>query len=258
VRSGPADPIPDRRSLGDLERRVSDLHGVDMRESAQLDLLDKLAPYRSEIAELGIQPGFGALDVEVLYGMVRRFSPRLFIEVKSGVSTLVTARAMAANEEDGGAAGTINVLDPNATPEIAEDARIAVRREDITKVPVDMFRQLARDDVLFVDTSHVLKTGSDVQYLFLDVLPQIPVGTLVHVHDVFLPREYPMSWLTDLRFANEQYVLQAFLAFNDSFEVVWSSAYMHHRHSERLAALFHSYDAAASRQGASFWMRRLR
>jgi hypothetical protein len=80
----------------------------------------------------------------------------------------------------------------------------------------------------------------------------------VHIHDIFLPREYPLDWFEQLRFPNEQYALQAFLAFNDSFEVVWSTAYMHHNHSDRLARVFHSYDAASSRQGASFWIRRIK
>ena len=127
----------------------------------------------------------------------------------------------------------------------------------MTRIPVDVFGELARDDVLFIDTSHVLKVGSDVQYLILDVLPRLPHGTLVHLHDIFLPREYPLSWFAELRFPNEQYVLQAFLAFNDSFEVLWSTAYMHHRHVDRLSAFFHSYDGAAVRQGASLWMRRV-
>ena len=93
----------------------------------------------------------------------------------------------------------------------------------------------------------------------LEIVPRLPVGCLVHVHDIFLPREYPLHWYTEsLRFPNEQYVLQAFLAFNDSFEVIWSSAYMHEHHAERLSKLFHSYDGTSPRQGASFWLRRVK
>jgi hypothetical protein len=258
VRCGPQDPIPDTRTLGDIEERLSDLPGVDMRESAQLELLEELVEYRAEIADLRIPPGFGAMDVEVLYGIVRRFRPRLFIEIESGVSTRLAARAMATNERAGAAPGRIIVIDPDADAELDSDARISVRREASTRVPVELFLQVEAGDMLFIDTSHVLKTGSDVHSLFLDVLPRVPVGVMVHVHDIFLPREYPMRWFTDLRFASEQYLLQAFLAFNDAFEVVWSSAYLHHKVPQRLSEVLHAYDSNAARQGASFWMRRVR
>jgi hypothetical protein len=257
VRSGAQDPIPDTRTMSDLEDRVSDLPGIDMRESAQHRLLEELTPYREEIADLRIPPGFGAMDVEILYGMVRRFRPRLFIEIESGVSTRTTAQAMAENEKQGGAKGKIIAIDADAAHDLGNDARITIRREASTRVPVDFFQQLGRDDMLFIDTSHVLKTGSDVQYLLLDVLPQLPVGSLVHIHDIFFPREYPLRWFAELRFPSEQYVLQAFLTFNDSFEVVWSSAYMHHKYPRPVAGLVNSYDPKASRQGASFWMRRV-
>jgi hypothetical protein len=261
VRSGVDDPVPDSRSLGDIESRVSALPGVDMRESAQLELLSRFEERRPELVELGVPPSFGAVDVEVLYCIVREHEPRLFIEVKSGASTRTAALAMTANEKQGsaGGTGTIIVIDPGAAADLEGDPRISVRREQVTLVDADFFQQLGPDDICFIDTSHVLKTGSDVQHIFLEVLPRVPVGSLVHVHDIFVPREYPLEWFTGyLRSPNEQYVLQAFLAFNDSFEVVWSSAYMHHHHPERLSRAFHSYDPNAPRQGASFWMRRVK
>jgi hypothetical protein len=206
-----------------------------------------------------VPQSFGSVDVEVLYCMVRRHDPQRFIEVKSGASTRTAALAMAANETPGSPPVAIIVIDPGGRHDLEGDPRISVRREDVTRVPHDFLRQLDRDDILFIDTSHVLKTGSDIQHVFLEVLPQLPVGSLVHVHDIFLPREYPLEWFTEyLRSPNEQYLLQAFLAFNASFEVVWSSAYMHHRQPGSLSSAFHSYDPTAPRQGASFWMRRVK
>ena len=258
VRVSPGDPVPDHRALGGLDARVSALPGVDMREGAQLGLLDEFATWREELVELAIPPGFGALDVEVLHCMVRRHRPRRFIEVKSGVSTRVASRAMARNDP-GSPGGAITVIDRDASADLATDPRVSIMREDVRAVPADVFGALAADDVLFIDTSHVLKTGSDVQHLYLEVIPRLAVGCLVHIHDIFLPREYPRDWYTQsLRSPNEQYLLQAFLAFNDAFEVLWSSSHMHEHHGDRLSGLFHGYDPTSARQGASFWIRRAR
>jgi hypothetical protein len=189
---------------------------------------------------------------------VRRYEPRLLIEIKSGASTQIAARAMAANYHSGASDDRILAVDQDADRALEADARISVMHANATGLPIEFFQRLDSGDILFVDTTHVLKTGSDVQHILLTVLPSVPVGVLVHIHDIFLPREYPLDWFEQLRFPNEQYALQAFLAFNDSFEVLWSTAYMHHNYRDRLAAVFHSYDAAASRQGASFWMRRVK
>ena len=102
----------------------------------------------------------------------------------------------------------------------------------------------------------MLKNGSDVQFEFLEVLPRLAKGVLVHLHDIFLPAEYPRNWvMRDRRFWNEQYLLQAFLAFNSGFEVVWAGSWMHLNHSDRLTHAFPSYDAKSVWPG-SFWIRR--
>jgi predicted O-methyltransferase YrrM len=258
LRSTPSAPVPDRRSLVDLDERVVELTGIDMRDTTQLNLLEEFSQWRTKLADLRMPQVFGAVDVEVLYAMVRRYKPRLMIEIKSGTSTRVAALALAANHNSGAEDGRIIAIDPEVDDALEADARISVVREHATAVPVEFFQQLAPFDILFIDTTHVLKTGSDVQYVLLTVLPSLPVGCLIHMHDIFLPREYPLDWLEQLRFPNEQYALQAFLAFNESFEVLWSTAYMHHNHPDRLSAVFHSYDPTSSRQGASFWMRRVK
>lgn len=258
VRVSPTDPIPDTRSLAEIDDRMYALDGVDMRGSAQIELLSNFMASRAELVALHIPPSFGAVDMEILYCFIRRYSPKLFVEVMSGTSTRVASTAMGQNAVGEDVAPAIIVLDPDASANLATDPRIETRREDVRSIPVSFFKQLAANDILFIDTSHVLKTGSDVQHLILEVLPSLPVGVLIHVHDIFLPREYPAAWFEQLRFANEQYMLQAFLAFNDSFEVLWSSAYMHRHHSDLLTGVFVSYDAGAERQGASLWLRRTR
>lgn len=109
-----------------------------------------------------------------------------------------------------------------------------------------------------MDSSHALKIGSDVQYEILEILPRLTEGVIVHVHDIFLPAEDPKNWvLEDFRFLNEQYLLQAFLAFNKSFEVQWGGSYMHLHHPDKLGAAFSTYNRDTQLPG-SFWIRKLK
>jgi len=128
----------------------------------------------------------------------------------------------------------------------------------VQDIPLSEFKKLSENDILFIDSSHVLKIGSDVQYEYLEILPRLNKGVIVHAHDIFLPAEYPKEWiLKDYRFWTEQYLLQAFLSFNDSFEVLWGGSYMHLRHPDKLEEAFSSYKRD-ERWPGSFWIRRIK
>ncbi len=106
-------------------------------------------------------------------------------------------------------------------------------RERVEETTTKHFEDLGENDVLFIDTSHVVRTGGDVQHLYLRVMPALRPGVLVHMHDIFLPRDYPREWLADQKkFWTEQYLLQAFLAFNGEFEVLLALAYLSQHHHE--------------------------
>jgi hypothetical protein len=88
----------------------------------------------------------------------------------------------------------------------------------------------------------VLKVGSDVKYEFTEILPRLNSGVLIHIHDIFLPAEYPREWILKKHlFYNEQYLLQAFLAFNSAFDILWGGSYMHLKHPDKLEDAFGSY-----------------
>jgi hypothetical protein len=117
---------------------------------------------------------------------------------------------------------------------------------------------LEENDILFIDSSHVLKIGSDVQYEYLEILPRLNKGVIVHIHDIFLPAEYRKEWvLKDHIFWTEQYLLQAFLAFNDNFEILWAGSYMHLKHPDKLEVAFNSY-RRNERWPGSFWIKKIR
>jgi predicted O-methyltransferase YrrM len=229
---------------------------------AETELADALAEFRPPRAWSGRQNEFfldnGLFqggDADVLYAMVRRFLPARIIELGAGFSTLVTALACAANQHDGHES-TFVACDPYAVPPSAgaiaglTELR-SVRAED---VPTAEFALLGRDDVLFIDSSHAVRIGGDVTYLFTEVLPRLAPGVLVHVHDIFLPWPYPRDWIAHNRwYWAEQYLLQAFLAFNDRFRVLWAGHAVHRAQPARLAQLVPNYSPRVA--PLSLWMR---
>jgi hypothetical protein len=119
---------------------------------------------------------------------------------------------------------------------------------------VKFFSQLRSGDILFIDSSHTVKAGSDVNYLFLEVLPRLNAGVIVHVHDIFFPFDYRRDWIMEkFRFWSEQYLLQAFLMFNFEFKVLMANSYLNHYHLPDLKAAFPNLHDWI---GGSFWMRR--
>ena len=267
-------PIPDTRTLTDEHfLRRSEMPGVRMDTDAMSRLLaDLAASFGSEFASLATRPQapgrfhiingkFESVDAEILWGMIRARKPRRIIEVGSGHSTLLALEAIERNKADDPAHScSMTTIDPYPPPFIAPliGARLSQIARPVQDVPASHFESLGENDILFIDSTHVLAIGSDVQHEFLEVIPRVPPGVLVHVHDIFLPAEYPRSWVLGAhRFWTEQYLLQAFLAFNDSFETIWAGHLMHLRRADDLRARIPSYDPARVEPG-SIWLRRTR
>jgi predicted O-methyltransferase YrrM len=264
-------PIPNTTRLdASLWARSSELPGIEMNEPEQLALLDRLgASYGKEWAELPLTRAqsrdgfylenahFETVDAELYYGLIRERAPRKILEIGSGFSTRLALMALEKNRLSG-SPGVITLCDPRP-PDWARAGTGGIDR--IIPLPVQEltlgeFTDLEAGDILFIDSSHVLAIGSDVQFLFLEALPRLGPGVLIHVHDIFFPAEYPRYWVRErLRFWNEQYLLQAFLAFNPRFRVVWASHWMAVRHPERLSRSIRSF--GPGRSPGSFWMERI-
>jgi Methyltransferase domain len=271
-------PIPDTRRIDDKTWHCdSALPGLELDVSGQLERLDLFR--RTFASEYDAIPTsrtsnphqfyyensyFGCVDPEMLYCNIRHFKPRKMVEVGSGFSTLLAAQAILKNErDDGGHRCELTAIEPfpNDTLRGGFDGLGRLVTERIQDVPLATFESLEANDILFLDSSHVLSISSDVQYEFLEVLPRLKPGVLVHIHDIFLPAEYPREWVMDRhRFWNEQYFLQAFLAFNSQFEVIWSGSYLHAHHPDDLARAFASYRRMREKPDwvgpGSFWIRR--
>lgn len=257
-------PIPDTRELSaTLWERPSAVPGLDLNERAQLELLSSFRRFRPEYDSVPIQeqedpgefyfsnPNFGGTDALVLYCMIRHFQPAAVIEVGSGFSSRMIRRAVRTNRR-----GRVTCIDPFADSGLPEwFPEATVRREPVQEVDLSIFEGLCPGDILFIDSSHVARIGSDVNYLFLEVIPRLQPGVIVHVHDISLPMEMRKEWVLDeMRFWTEQYLLQAFLAFNRHFEVLMANGYLELRQPGALRAAFpHSPWWG----GGSFWMRRV-
>jgi hypothetical protein len=240
-----------------------------MNEVGQISLLETLErDFRHEYARLPLaDPGdgayyvnnraFGSVDGEVLYAMIRHLRPRRVIEIGSGFSTRLTLQALAINRDEGYLCD-LTAIEPFPPPDLERFAAGPLRllHTGVQAVTLSEFSELGAGDILFIDSTHVLRIGSDVQFEFLEVLPRLKPGVVIHVHDIFLPAEYPQDWvLREHRFWNEQYVLQALLTWTRGFEVLWGGSFMHLRHPELLLRAFPSYVPDRTWPG-SFWMRR--
>lgn len=229
---------------------------------AEFDLwLDRIEGYADALAAIGDEPPpaprwnqdwFPGLDAAMAYTMLRHSRPARIIEVGSGHSTRFMARAIA----DARAAEapywnpTFTAVDPAPRASI-ESLDLALLRETVDRVPPDLFRMLGPGDLLFLDSSHILMPGSDVDLLLNRILPMLPPGVLVHVHDIFLPEDYPPEW--DWRGYNEQLALVPLLAFG-TFRPLFASRHVRRTRAARLKA--GRLPALATPQGleSSLWM----
>ena len=237
-------PIPPTR---DYRERFAELalpmpDGVAMNGAGQLALAEKFAAYYrelpfsrepSEARRYHLDNGaFNHFDGIVLYCMMREFRPRRIIEVGSGFSSaamLDTSELFLEGRTE------LTFIEPypdtlHRCLRPGDEARCRVIAQDVQRVDTDVFRSLERNDILFIDSSHVAKFGSDVNHLLFKVLPLLQDGVLIHVHDIFRNFDYPREWLEEGRAWNEAYLLKAFLAHNPDCRVLFFNDWFAERH----------------------------
>jgi Methyltransferase domain len=271
-------PVPQTKALpADLWTRHREMPGVDANVTKQLELLASLARrFRNEYEALPARKPAGSpphtyystngyfddIDGYVLYSMVRHFRPLRVIEIGSGNTTYLFAQAIARNRKDDRRYRCdLTAIEPfpNEVLRAGFPGLTRLITKPAQEVPLAEFAKLRKNDILFIDSSHILKIGSDVQHEILEILPRLAKGVVIHFHDIFLPNEYPRDWVENMnRYFTEQYLLQAFLAFNDSFEVLLAPAYLHALQPKAMEAAFQSYHRNQEWSPASFWIRKAR
>ena len=239
---------------------------IELNEAEQFARLERFADFYAEqpFPEQPTEgrrfhldnPSYGHYDAIMLYGMLREARPRRIVEVGSGFSS---AAMLDLNERVLGGAVEFTFIDPDMTrlrPLLhAEDAgRVTLIEKRVQEVPIETFTKLAANDVLFIDSSHVSKIGSDVNRLFFDVLPALAPGVLIHIHDVAGNLEYPRDWLEEGRAWNEQYLLRAFLMNNATYRIELFTAWLWNRRHELIRTRM---PLCARGGGGQMWLRKL-
>ena len=208
-----------------LRHSLSDdrpLPGIDFNDKAQLELLESF-DYEDELAAIPVDKPSGTErtyyyncgayesgDGEFLYSMVRKFKPSRIIEVGSGMSTLMINNALTANSKEDANYSCLHVCIEPYEQSWLESLPVKVIRSRLEDADRAMFRELGADDMLIIDSSHIIRPQGDVVTEYLEILPVLAPGVLVHIHDIFTPRDYPESWVKkDVRLWNEQYLLEA-------------------------------------------------
>ncbi|MDM8519587.1 class I SAM-dependent methyltransferase [Anaerolineales bacterium HSG6] len=257
-------PIPDTRELTKIHPRSHKISGIDFRPEFQLQFLAEIVPqYASEYNAFPLtkpaspqkfyieNDAFVGIDPHLYHVMIRHFQPRTIIEVGAGNTTLLGAQASRLN----GHTRYISI-EPYPRDFIAQGVsgveHVQHKAEDL---PVDFFRQLRANDILFIDSSHVIKSSGDVCFLILNVLPCLEPGVIVHFHDIYLPFDYSRNLLLNIQyFWTEQYLLQAYLADNDHAELLIGSKFILDKYPTKVKNTFPQVrDYGGS---ASFWIRK--
>ena len=201
---------------------------------------------------------FGSGDAEIFYGIIRHLKPRRIIEIGAGSSTLIAQQAIKCNQQENDNYSCSHICIEPYENAWLEKLDIEVIRKKVEDLPVTFFHSLKENDILFVDSSHVVKPQGDVLFEIFDIYGSINRGVYVHVHDIFTPRDYPSDWIIDQRrLWHEQYLLEAFLSFNDKFEIVCALNWVSKNHPQLLTKACPVLMNRVQNNPGSFWFRRL-
>lgn len=248
--------------------RPRTLPGIDLRVGPALELLARLKPFAAELDEIPYEfsadapfwftpeflGSFPDYDAAALYSLLRELKPKRYVELGCGYSSIISSHARQRNQREGVACEAIYADPEPRLPmdKVLSDARLIRKRAQ--DVPLDVFTALQSGDVLFIDTSHVLKVQSDVEQEILRILPSLAPGVWIHFHDVFTPYDYPVEWVRkSLRLsANEQYAVECLLSGGNRYQIELPLHYLVRDHP---AAAREFYPRGRTR-GQSLWLRK--
>lgn len=241
------------------------LLGIDFNDQEQLEILSRFN-YNEELLTFPLNSSnkitreyqynvgsFLSGDAEYLYNMIRLYNPKNIIEIGSGSSTLMAQNAIKKN----------NSVIPNLIcdhiciepyeQKWLEEIGVKVIREKVENVGLDIFKKLNCNDILFIDSSHIIRPQGDVLFEYLEILPSLNKGVIIHIHDIFSPRDYLEEWFGD-RLWNEQYLLEAFLSFNKEFRIIGATNYLSHKYNEQFSSKCPVFKVQKNREPGSFYI----
>ena len=242
------------------------LPAIDLNDEEQLSILEQFnyqdelltfPKHKTDRLEFYFDNGsFVSGDAEYLYSLLRLVKPRKLIEVGCGYSTLMARGAIVRNQKDDFEYTCDHIcIEPYEQPWL-EELEVRLIRNRVEECGLSIFSSLDKGDILFIDSSHVIRPQGDVLFEYLELLPILKPGVYIHIHDIFTPRDYLKEWVVDeIKLWNEQYLLEAFLSFNQDFRIVGAVNYLTHNYPEAVAAKFPVLKSEMStREPGSFWM----
>ena len=270
----PADyysPIPNTHELlqnKQLWFREANLNNINFNKQEQLRLNGcfsefqkefELLPSFSDLMLQGYGSGYGEIEALILHCFIRYSKPRVVIEVGAGVSTFFSSTALSMNRKDG--ISSVHVcIEPDPYQKLRSIPFVhSIVEKKVQEVDIKFFQQLNENDILFIDSSHTVKIGSDVNYLILEILPALKKGVIIHFHDIPFPYTfpYPDFWIFErLMFWQEPVLLKAFLTNNNVFEIIYCSSYLHFKNPGLLKSTFPKYDNI-KHFPSSIWIRKI-
>ena len=208
------------------------LKSIKLNIDYQLDLLEKFN-FKNELIDLNLNNGskdfnfcfnngsFEKGDAEIYYQMIRYFKPKKVIEVGSGHSTLIAMEAIKKNKNEN-IETAMKCIEPYENMWL-EKFNLEILREPLEKTKLNWNDELNKNDIFFLDSSHIIRPDGDVLKFYLEILPKLKSGVIIHIHDIFTPKNYLPDWtFNKVRLWNEQYLLEAILANTDRYEILLS------------------------------------
>lgn len=263
------EPLYNPNNLRFSLREDRNLPGIDFNTNEQLSLLKKF-DYRSELLSFPIESGnnkiefcyndgpFNSGDAEILYSMIRHFKPKRIIEIGSGHSTLMTENAIKQNNIENNDYNCDHICIEPFENDWLEKLNIEIVREMVETTDLSIYKSLEAGDILFIDSTHMIRPQGDVLFEYLEILPSLKPGVVVHIHDIFSPKDYLDEWINEPRFWNEQYLLEAFLSNNKDFRIIGAANYLMHNYykefSQACPVLDKQKKEGVLREPGSFWM----
>jgi len=255
-------------SLKDISNHNKErqLPGINLNVKEQLPLLSSLI-YSEELKKMSLDKvddssfywsngSFESGDAEIWYNLIRLKKPKIIIEIGSGYSTLLAIEAIAKNTSEDNSYFCEHICIEPYEMSWLETKNITVIREKVEDVDISIFNQLGNDDILFIDSSHMIKRDGDVLHEYLQILPILKKGVIVHIHDIFTPNDYPYEWISKyVRFWNEQYLLEAFLSNNSDWSILLSLNYLKNNHYNNLEKACIRLDK--NREPGSFYLKKI-
>jgi hypothetical protein len=267
-------PVPDIRELQNKNYWVtskSEMPGITFPVNQQLNLATELGRKdgeeclwhetqdSNERIYYNQNPSFGYASACLLYSIVRYYKPARFIEIGSGFSTLIAAQALGKNKNENDIDSQFIAIEPYPGKIFRQHIRCltSLIENGLEDIPITTITSLGRGELLFIDSSHVVRIGGDVNTIYLQILPRFTPGVLVHVHDIHLPYEYPIEYFTNKKkyLWTEQYLLEAFLTHNPNFEILLAAYWLGREHLNVFASAYTHFDKNKHRINTSFYLR---